>query len=206
MFGTCSLQSVRVQERADQLNFRHQFAQQLHPLRIEFGAERAHPCDVAARPVETGNEPATDWIGNGREDNRYCRSCCLGRHGRNVAAGREDHSDATADQLSGQPRQPLILIFGPAEFDRDVLAFDEAAIFEGLAENGDLVQEPARRRAISPASRAAAPAPPAATPLRRRPPSRKLRTTERLPCLGWRWRALCGHRARTMTAGGQTRP
>ena len=45
----------------------------------------------------------------------------------------DDHGDLAANQIGHQFRQPIELIFGPAIFDRDVLAFDIAGFFQALA-------------------------------------------------------------------------
>jgi hypothetical protein len=43
-----------------------------------------------------------------------------------------------AHQLGRQRRQPVILIFGPAKFDRHILPFDEARLFQTLPKSGDV--------------------------------------------------------------------
>src|SRR5215467_10298448 len=53
-------------------------------------------------------------------------------------AGRGDHGDLPANQFSRQRRQPVILIFGPAKFDRHILPFDEARLFQALPKSGDV--------------------------------------------------------------------
>jgi hypothetical protein len=41
--------------------------------------------------------------------------------------------------------QPIDLIFGPAVFDRDVLALDQVALFQALAIGAQAFAEPVRR-------------------------------------------------------------
>ena len=42
----------------------------------------------------------------------------------------EDHSRWPVNQIGRQSRQPSVLIFRPAQFDRDVLTVDEARFVE----------------------------------------------------------------------------
>jgi hypothetical protein len=42
----------------------------------------------------------------------------------------DDHHDLTAKQVGRKRRQPLVPVVGIAMFDRDILAFDEASLFE----------------------------------------------------------------------------
>ena len=135
--------SVRVHEHGDRGRLGHELAQQLQPLRPQHAAEKADARDVAARPVEAGDEAVPDRVAAGREDNRYRRGCGLGRERRIVVA--DDHGHRPADQISRQSRQPIRLIFRLAEFDRDVLALDEAGFLQALAERGHEVRR--RRRA-----------------------------------------------------------
>ena len=49
-----------------------------------------------------------------------------------VAAGRSDHGHLTCDQIGRQIRQPVVLTFRPAIFDRDVPTLDKARFRSGL--------------------------------------------------------------------------
>ena len=62
------------------------------------------------------------------------------------AAGRGDHGDLPANQFGRQRRQPIELIFGPAVFDRHVLALDIAGLLQALAKCAQTVRD--RRQAM----------------------------------------------------------
>ena len=49
-------------------------------------------------------------------------------------SGRGYNRDLPANQFPRQSREPLPLVLGPTEFDRDVLALDVAGLLEALAE------------------------------------------------------------------------
>ena len=53
---------------------------------------------------------------------------------------RRDHGDPSANQFGRQRRQPIDLTFGPAVFDRDVLALDIADLLEALAESAQTIR------------------------------------------------------------------
>ena len=78
-----------------------------------------------------------------------------------------------SDQVRRQFRQPLVLALGPAEFDRDVLALDEARFAQAFAEPRDAPGVRLGRARVQKADhrhrRAAARAQRAATRPRRRP-------------------------------------
>ena len=80
--------------------------QQPQPLAAEQGAEKAHSRDVAARPVEAGDEPSRDRIAAGRKDDRNLRSGRLGCEHRGVAARYDDlvdHCCVAWNKLVNQP-------------------------------------------------------------------------------------------------------
>jgi hypothetical protein len=59
---------------------------------------------------------------------------------RDGATGR-DHGDLTADQISRQRRQPVIVTLGPAILDRHVLPLDVAGFLEAEANRLGEVRE-----------------------------------------------------------------
>ena len=107
--------------------------------------KKTHARDVAARPVEAGDEAVPDRVAPGREDDRHRRGCGLGRERRNGVP--DDHGHRPANQIGHQSRQPIKLIFRRAIFDRDVLALDEACFLQALAERGHEVRRVGERRA-----------------------------------------------------------
>ena len=92
--------------------------------------EKAHAGDVAARPVEAGDEAAADRVAADREDDRNRCGCGLGRQRRSVPL-RDDHGHLPANQFGRQRRQPIELTLRPAVFDRDVLALDDSRLPSG---------------------------------------------------------------------------
>ena len=66
----------------------------------------------------------------GREDDRDRRGGRFGRKRRRDSSGRDDHGDLSVNQFGRQLRQSIDLIFGPAVFDRDVLALDIAGFLQ----------------------------------------------------------------------------
>jgi hypothetical protein len=65
---------------------------------------------------------------------RLCRS--FSRERCRIAGGRGDHGDSSADHVSHQRRQAIVLAPQPVVLDRHVLAFDVAGFVEAFAESG----------------------------------------------------------------------
>jgi hypothetical protein len=91
--------------------------------------------DVAARPVETGDEAKLNRVAAACEDDRDCRGRrfgynCLG------AAMRSDHRHLTAYQIGCKVGQSIILVLRPAILDRHILALDVAGFTNALPECG----------------------------------------------------------------------
>jgi len=84
--------------------------------------------DVAAGPIEAGDEAQPDGVGAGGEDNGNCRGRRLGREHDWSASARDDHAHLPPDQIGRQCRQSVVLTFRPTVFDRHILAFDIAPI------------------------------------------------------------------------------
>ena len=99
------LGSVRMHEHGNCCRLGHELAQQFQSLRPQHVGDKDHARDVAARPVEAGNEAVADRIAPAREDDRHCRGRGLGRGHRNGVAG--DHSHLPVKQIGHQRRQPL---------------------------------------------------------------------------------------------------
>jgi hypothetical protein len=89
--------------------------------------------EVAAGPAKTGDEAKLDRVFADQEDDGNRRSCGLGCGDGRWTRGH-DHRDPSLHQFRRQRRQPIDLVVGPAVFDRDVLAFDQARVFQALAE------------------------------------------------------------------------
>ena len=124
----------RIDERADGRRRRDQAVQQLQPLRLQLHAQRGHAGEIAARPVQAGDQPERDRIGAGEEHDRNGPGRGLGGEHAEHLAGDGDHRDLSADQVGRQRRQPVVLLLRPAIFDRDVAALDIAGFAQALAE------------------------------------------------------------------------
>src|SRR5215470_14919563 len=81
--------------------------------------------DVAARPVEGGDEAKLNRIAAGYEDDRDRRSRRLGYNCRGGVM-RSDHRHLTAYQVSCEVGQSVVLLLRPAILDRYILALDVA--------------------------------------------------------------------------------
>ena len=114
---------------------RHKLAQEFEPLRRQLNRKKIDPCQVAARSSEAGDKTELDWVVANDKDDWDRRSCRLSRQHHRGTSARDDHGDPLAYQIGGHHRQPFELIVGEAVFDRHVLAFDVARLFESLAKS-----------------------------------------------------------------------
>jgi hypothetical protein len=72
-------------------------------------------------------------------DDRYGRGRCLRRRRCGVGDGY-DHCDAAAVEIGCKRRQPIVLIFRPAVFNRNVLVLDIAGFLQALKKrNGEVL-------------------------------------------------------------------
>jgi hypothetical protein len=115
-------------------------AQKLEPLCGQLSSEEGHSGDVAARPVEAGDQAQPHRIGAEHEDDWYRRGGGLCRERWSGAAACDDQGHLTASQIGRQFRQPIGLIVRPAIFDRHILALDVAGLFQPMAECGQLLR------------------------------------------------------------------
>jgi hypothetical protein len=106
-------------------------------LRRKFVGNEADTGDVAAGPVDVGDEAIPDRVAPGHKDDRHSRRCSFGRERRRGIA--HDQSYLPAKKVRHQKRQPG-LIRGRVQFDRDVLALNEACFLEALAQRSHVVR------------------------------------------------------------------
>ena len=66
------------------------------------------------------------------EDDRNRRGGSFGREGTIAEAGCSDHGHTTADELSHERRQAVVLAVQPVVLDHHVLALDVAGFVEGF--------------------------------------------------------------------------
>jgi hypothetical protein len=76
----------RIHENSDRRGVGPQLAHQPQPLRLKVENRRAYTRDVAARPIEAGDEPAPDRVAADEEDDRYAHGRRLGGQRRYLAA------------------------------------------------------------------------------------------------------------------------
>ena len=106
----------------------NQLTHKLQTLRCHLHAQLGHSRDVAAGPIETGDQARSHWIAGGGEGNRDCRGRGLGRRpGRCIC---NDHRHLSTNQLRRHRWQTIILAHRPAIFDRHVLTLDIACFLQ----------------------------------------------------------------------------
>src|SRR5262245_7912272 len=88
---------TRVHEHGDHVGLRCQLAQYLEPLWSERVVEERRTGDVAAGTVETRYKTEFDRVVSGGENSRDRRG---GHRERRRSAGRGNHADLTANQIS----------------------------------------------------------------------------------------------------------
>ena len=157
--STATRVAAGTSSRRSSSRFAANSAEKIDPVRLPPGRAR-----LATRPSLTGSSLTMKTMG-------IVVVAALAANAAG-ASDRDDHGDLSANQFGRQLRQPINLIFGPAVFDRHVLALDIAVSFRpwrNPRKRSAFARQAMRRRGTrSPASPAAARAPPAATPPRRR--------------------------------------
>jgi hypothetical protein len=109
--------------------------QQLEPLCRQLCRNKRDACNVATRPVETGDEPGLDRVNTDNKDDWDRRGRRFSGECRRAADGRY-YGHLTTNQIGRQARQSIVLALRPTVFDRDVLALDVASFVETLPEGG----------------------------------------------------------------------
>src|SRR4051794_13159375 len=140
--GTCA---IGRNEYSNDSRSRDQLVQQLQPLRPQLHVQYAHARDVATRPIQAGDKSNLDRVASGHEYDWNRRGCCLGRLCSRAVCGNHVHS--SSNEIGCQFWQPIVSILRKAVFDRHVLAFDIAALFQtstpGAQKVGVLARSPA---------------------------------------------------------------
>src|SRR4051794_30192424 len=111
--------------------------QKLKPLGRKLRVQGAETRDIAARTVEAGYQTDFDRIRPDAEDDRNGRGRGFGRKCRNRAARCGDYGHPAVYQISGQFRQPSVVIVPKAKFDRHVAALGETCFAETLTKRSD---------------------------------------------------------------------
>jgi hypothetical protein len=127
---------IWIHQKSNHVNFGHQLAQELKPLRTELPIEQTHPGHIPAGPGEARDQAGRDRIGAAREDNRNACSGGLGGDRRGRTAGRGYHCHMATNQIGRQHWQTIVLIVRPSVFNRKVLPLDVASFGKATTERG----------------------------------------------------------------------
>jgi hypothetical protein len=131
----------RIDQHGNTSGSGYQLTQEFQPLCHQLSTEKIDSCQVAAWPGEASDKARPDRVFGDDEDDGDRRGCRLGRKRRSGTSERGDHGDPPTSQFGRQRRQSIGLIFGPAVFNRHVLALDIAGVFETLAKCAQLVRD-----------------------------------------------------------------
>jgi hypothetical protein len=124
----------------------NEFARELKSLRAETRTDESYACDIAARPVETGDKAGLDRIEGPDEHNGNCR----GRRLRGECCGRRqrrDHVYLSGHEFGCKCGQSIVLAFCQARLNHNVPTRDVARFAQSLAERRDPLGGHGRRRA-----------------------------------------------------------
>lgn len=116
----------RVHEEGGCCGMRPQFTEQPQPLRLHFGNKRADTREVGTGTTEAGDEAAFDRVGATREHDWYDRGRRLGRQGWWLATHCDNDGHLPTHEITGEPRQSIVLALSPTIVDGDVLTLDKA--------------------------------------------------------------------------------
>jgi hypothetical protein len=109
----------------------------LHQLQLfwhQVIGENSNAGNVAARMIQTSDKTGSDGIGAGCENNGNRRRRRHGCFGRRKVARRRNYSSLVTDQLFGQFRQALEVIFSPAKLYAYIAAVNVASFFQTISE------------------------------------------------------------------------
>jgi hypothetical protein len=101
-------------------------------------AKKLMPVAFAARQGEARDKTKLDRVGTDCKYDRNCRGGSFGRDRTGRVDGRGDHRHATADEISHQRRQAIVLAVQPVILDRHALALDIAGFGKAFAERGQI--------------------------------------------------------------------
>jgi hypothetical protein len=105
---------------------------------VDVVGERAHTRDIAAGPVQVGNQTDLDRVRAHEKDDRDALRRGFGRK-RSRRRDRHDHIHLARDQLGCHRRQPLVAAFSPAIVHRDVPPGNIACLTETLMKGRDIL-------------------------------------------------------------------
>jgi hypothetical protein len=106
--------------------------EQSQSLGLQIRREDAYASDIAARPVDTGNEAHLDRIGASDENNRYYAGRSLRHPPRRIGSG--NHCHAPADKIGSQRGKEIEPATRESIFNGDILPLNESRVTESLSE------------------------------------------------------------------------
>ena len=112
----------------------NKFVQKLQTLGLQFGPEKSHAREVAAGPIEAGDEAARHRIAGADKHNRNLCGCSLG-YRRRWGIGR-DHRDFTTYEIGSQYPDAIVLTPRPLVIHRDISTVDVTGFIQPLEEAG----------------------------------------------------------------------
>ena len=124
----------RVDQKSNRGGSRDHFAQQLDPFRGQVERNHRNSGQIAAWPVQAGDEARGDRIAAHDKHDRNGRGRRLGSQRRGGPAGRNQDGHPPAHEFGRKLRKSIIATFCSAKFDRHVLPFDESNLDETLAQ------------------------------------------------------------------------
>jgi hypothetical protein len=102
--------------------------QEAQSLGCNLDVENIDAGRIAARSGEAGNKTELNRVFAHAENDWNRRSGGFGRKRGRVAAGRGNHGNPAADEVSHERRQTIIFALQPVVFDRRGLPFDGAGL------------------------------------------------------------------------------
>ena len=135
---------LRIHEHGRPCHARRDFFQHFEPLRTQLAVEEGHASDVSSRACEARHDAVRHRVGG------YCHDDGDGarrfpRRLRSRRAVSDNDLHPGTHELGREPRQALVLAFGPAEFDGEVLPLDVAEVTQARAQALELLRVRGRR-------------------------------------------------------------
>ena len=126
---------VRIREDRHPAQARDRILEQLEPFRRELGNEERVAGDVAAGAREARDDARSNGVADVGHDhrNRIRRGCLLRGEGARCRV-RHDDIHLEPDELGGELGKTVILTFGEAKLDDDILALDVTQVAQSRPE------------------------------------------------------------------------
>ena len=123
-----------IDEHGNAVALGHELAQQLQVASPPAPRKKAHARDVAARPVEAGDETDLDRVvARSRRRSESVVVAALAASAAGVLP-RDNHGHLRRTRSAARAGSRSVWSFRPAVFDRHVLALDKACFLQALAE------------------------------------------------------------------------